>query len=238
MIFNTQVGPTADPRVRRAIRLAYDYAGGLKAIRLGNGEIANGPLPAAMPCRPDLPPIAQDLAGAKQLLKDAGQEKLALKMLYQPQIEVQRQEATLLQSNLRDIGVELTLEPVTFASYMGMLSKVDTIPQMMLLDDFAQFPDPGAMLFKGFRSNAVGTNRSGYSNPEVDKILDAAIATADNDKRCDLYKQAQVIIDADSPQMTMYSVGRPVPYRDQQLQPVQVSYVVFPLAPADLRLKN
>jgi len=238
VIFNTQVGPTADPRVRRAIRLAYDYAGGLKAIRLGNGEIANGPLPAAMPCRPDLPPIAQDLDGARQLLKNAGQEKLALKMLYQPQIEVQRQEATLLQSNLRDIGVELTLEPVTFASYMGMLSKVDTIPQMMLLDDFAQFPDPGAMLFKGFHSNAVGTNRSGYSNPEVDKILDTAIATADNDKRCDLYKQAQVIIDADSPQMTMYSVGRPVPYRDQHLQPVQVSYVVFPLAPADLRLKN
>lgn len=238
VIFNTQVGPTADAKVRKAIRLAYDYEGGLKGIRLGNGEIANGPLPAAMPCRPDLPPIAQNLDEAKALLKEAGAEGLTLTMLYQPQIEVQRQEATLLQSNLADIGVTLTLEPVTFAAYMGMLSNVDTIPQMMLLDDFAQFPDPGAMLFKGFRSTAVGTNRSGYSNPEVDKILDEAIGTADADKRCELYKQAQVIIDGDSPQMTMYSVGRPVPYRDQHLQPVQVSYVVFPLAPADLRLKD
>lgn len=238
VVFNTRTGPTADPRVRKAIQLAYDYEGGLKAIRLGNGQIANGPLPATMPCRPDLPAASRDLDAARALLKEAGHDSLSLTMHYQPQIEVQRQEATLLQSNLAEIGIELKLEPVTFAAYMGMLASFDTIPQMMLLDDFAQFPDPGAMLFKGFRSTATGTNRSGYANPEVDKLLDQAIATADDAKRCDLYKQAQVLIDADTPVMVFYSVGRPVPYRDQHLEPVKVSYVVFPLAPADLRIKN
>ena len=34
----------------------------------------------------------------------------------------------------------------------------------------------------------------------------------------------------------MYTVGRPVPYRPQQLEPIQVNTVVFPLAPAELRL--
>ncbi|WP_438752262.1 ABC transporter substrate-binding protein [Pararhizobium sp. O133] len=238
VVFNTRVGPTADAKVRRAIRLAYDYAGGLKAIRMGNGEIANGVLPTGMPCRPELPVANRDLDEARKLLKEAGHDTLSLTMNYQPTIEVQRQEATLLQSNLREIGVELNLEPVTFAAYMGKLAKFDTIPQMMMLDDFAQFPDPGAMLFKGFRSTAVGTNRSGYGNKDVDSLLDQAIATSDEGKRCDLYKEAQRVIDADSPIMPMYSVGRPVPFHHQHLQPISVSYVTFPLAPADLRLKD
>jgi hypothetical protein len=34
----------------------------------------------------------------------------------------------------------------------------------------------------------------------------------------------------------MYTVGRPVPYRPQQIRPPEVNMVVFPLAPADFRL--
>lgn len=238
VIFNTSSGPTADPRVRKAIRLAYDYAGGLAGVRMGNGTLANGPLPVTMPCRPDLPQVHQDQDAARALLAEAGQSALKLTMHYQPTIEVQRQEATLLQSNLRDIGIDLTLEPVTFAAYMGMLASPDTTPQMMLLDDFAQFPDPGAMLQKGYHSHAGATNLSAFADPQVDALLDKAMATGDAAARCEIYKQVQVKLDEASPTMPMYSVGRPVPYRNQHLQPVQVSYTVFPLAPADLRLKK
>ncbi len=238
VVFNTRSGPTADARVRKAIRLAYDYAGGLSGIRMGNGTLSNGPLPVTMPCRPDLPTVAQDKEAAKALLAEAGQTALKLTMHYQPTIEVQRQEATLLQSNLREIGVELALEPVTFAAYMGMLASPETTPQMMLLDDFAQFPDPGAMLQKGYHSRAGATNRSAFADPQVDALLDEAIATGDAEARCEIYKQVQERIEDASAIMPMYSVGRPVPYRHQHLQPVKVSYTVFPLAPADLRLKD
>jgi peptide/nickel transport system substrate-binding protein len=37
-------------------------------------------------------------------------------------------------------------------------------------------------------------NRNGYKNPELDKILDDAVATVDQNKRKDLYAQANKII--------------------------------------------
>ncbi|MGB8416941.1 ABC transporter substrate-binding protein [Paraburkholderia sp.] len=236
IIFNTRTGPTADPRVRRAIRLAYDYKGGLAGIRQGNGVIANGPLPATMSCRPNLAAAHRDLAEARRLLAVAGVSNLQLTMRFQPTVEVQRLEATLLQSNLAEIGVQLKLEPISFAAYLASVARFDSIPQMMLLDDFAQFPDPGSILLRGYRSDAVGTNRGGYANPKVDALLDAAMAASNPAQRCELYKQVQTIIDNDSVIMPLYTVGRPVTYRPQQIVIPEVSKVVFPLAPADLRL--
>lgn len=236
IFFNTRTGPTADARVRKAIRLAYDYEGGLSRIRLGNGTLANGPLPVGMPCRPDLPQVRRDLSEARRLLKEAGQENLQLTMRFQPTVEVQRLEATLLQSNLAEIGVNLKLEPISFAAYLASTAKVDTIPQMMLLDDFAQYPDPGAVLLRGYKSTAVGTNRGAYANPAVDKLLDQTLATTNDAQRCELYKRVQTLLEQDSALMPLYSVGRPVPYRPQQIVLPQASPVVFPLAPADLRL--
>ena len=236
IMFNTRTGPTADPRVRKAIRLAYDYEGGLEGIRQGNGTLANGPLPSTMSCRPDLPKVKRDLTQAKRLLKEANAENLTLTMRFQPTVEVQRLEATLLQSNLAEIGVTLKLEPISFAAYMASTARFETIPQMMLLDDFAQFPDAGAMLYRGYKSDATGTNRTGYSNAKVDEMLNAAMTSPSETRRCELYKEVQTILDQDSVIMPLYTVGRPVMYRPQKLQVPQVNSVVFPLAPSGLSL--
>jgi len=238
IIFNTQVGPTADPKVRQALRLVYDYEGGLRGIRGNNGAPANGPLPARINCRPDLPVVHRDLEQAKKLLEEAGALNTTFKMNFQPVFELQKQEATLFQSNAREIGLNVELEPIAFPNYLASLKDPSTIPSMMLLEDFAQFPDPGIMLVKGFKSDAIGTNRSGYSNPEVDKLLDEAVATADDAKRCDLYKQAQVILDKDSVMVDMYGVYKPAVYRVGTLAELKASMLATPAEPADFRLAN
>lgn len=236
IVFNTSSGPTADPRIRKALRMVYDYAGGLRGIRGSNGKVANGPLPARLDCRPDLPPVKQNLEAAKALLEEAGASNVKLKMSFQPVFELQKQEATLFQSNLREIGVELELEPIAFPNYLASLKDRKTIPQMMLLEDFAQFPDAGVMLVKGYKSDAVGTNRAGYSNPEVDKLLDEALATGDEKKRCDLYTQVQTILDKDSIMIDMYGVYKPAVYRVGTIAELKASMLATPAEPADFRL--
>ena len=236
IIFNTRTGATADPKVRKALRMVYDYQGGLRGIRGTNGALANGPLPVRLNCRPDLPTVKRDLEGAKKLLQEAGAAKLKLKMNFQPVFELQKQEATLFQSNLREIGVDLDLEPIAFPNYLASLKDPASIPQMMLLEDFAQFPDPGIMLVKGYKSDAVGTNRAGYSNPEVDRLLDQAVATADNAKRCDIYKEVQTILDRDFVMVDMYGVYKPAVYRTGTLVDLKASMLVPPAEPADFRL--
>jgi len=236
IIFNTRVGPTADPRVRKALRLAYDYDGGLAAIRLGKGTLANGALPHGIACRPDLPPARRNVEEAKKLLAEAGQTNLKLQLSFQPVWEQQKQEATLFQANLRDIGVEVELVPIAFPTYLASLSDPKTIPQMMLLEDFAQYPDAGIMLMKGYKSDAIGSNRSGYSNPEVDKLLDQARVTVDDAARCDLYKKVQEIIDNDSVMLDMYTLQRSAVYRKAHVDGVGPTPQVTPIALSGLRL--
>jgi peptide/nickel transport system substrate-binding protein len=236
IVFNTKTGPTADPKVRKALRLAYDYAGGLKSIRSGRGTIANGVLPNTMNCRPDLPLVKQDLAAAKKLLAEAGVKDLSIKMSFQPVFEEQKQEATLFQSNAEEIGVKVELVPITFPNYLASLKNVDSIPSMMLLTDFAQFPDPGVVLVKGYKSDAIGTNRTAFADPEVDRLLDQALASSDAAVRCDIYKKVQTILDEKSVMIDMYTLTNNVVFRSTMLKEPAVSPVVSPLALADLRL--
>ena len=237
VVFNTITGPTADPVVRNAIAMSYDYEGALEGIHQGYGTIGNGPLPTTLACRPNLPQASQDIEEARAMLEEAGYADLSLVMNFQPVFAEQQREATLLQSNLRDIGVSLELEPIAFPDYLARLQDPDTIPQLMLFTDFAQFPDTGVVLINSFHSDAIGrTNRSGYSNPEVDALLDEAVGTADPDARCDLYMQVQTILEEDGVYMDMYTMERPIAYRPEHLTNIEVSPVVYPIAPANLQL--
>ena len=105
-------------------------------------EIANGPLPTTMACHPDLPKSKRDVELAKKTLADAGIKDLSLAMHFQTAFEYQKQEATLLQSNLKEIGVNLELVPLAFPGWLARLSDKSQIPQMFLLGDFSQFPHP------------------------------------------------------------------------------------------------
>jgi peptide/nickel transport system substrate-binding protein len=107
---------------------------------------------------------------------------------------------------------------------------------MMLLEDFAQYPDAGIMLSKGYKSTAIGSNRTGYANPEVDQLLDKASATIDDTERCNLYKKVQEILEADSVMIDMYTLQRSAVYNKAHVTGVQPSPQVTPIAPAALRL--
>lgn len=213
--FNMVTGPTTNPAVRKAVRLAFDYSGAMEKIHGGAVVIANGPLPTTMSCHPDLPESAQNLDEAKKTLADAGITDLALELFFQPAFHYQQQEAVLLQSNLQQIGVNLTLTPISFPDWLTSLSDWNNIPQMFLLAEFAQLPDPGGMLVPYYMSTSVGTNRSGYSNPKVDDLLSQALATGDAEKQCSAYEEAQRIIDADAVAVNMYTFARPFGYNSE-----------------------
>ncbi|MFE7423497.1 ABC transporter substrate-binding protein [Rhodococcus sp. NPDC057529] len=215
IFFNVLTGPTANKAVRDVVQLAYDYSGGLASIRGGDGTIATGPLPAQFACRPDLPAFGQNLDQAKEVLADAGLSELTLTMKFQPVFKEQEREATLLQSNLAQIGVTLNLEPIAYADYLAALKDPASIPQMMLATDFAQYPDPGVMLVKTYQSDQVGTNKSGYASAVVDDLLRRAVATSDPVARCELYKQAQQTIRGDAVAVNMYTLSLTTAYSDR-----------------------
>ena len=211
MWMNPNANATANPVVRRALQLAYDYTGGLHSVWGGKGNAMSGILPDTMPCRPNLPTYAQDLTQAKALFQQAGVTSLTMR--YQPALAQFTQEATLFQSNLKSIGVDLKLVPITFSDYLTSLSKQSTIPELMLMGDVPRFPDTGIYLNYVYNSAAVGTSYTGFSDPDVDALLNRAKVTADDTSRCQLEQQAQTLINAKHLAVYMYTYQQPVSYR-------------------------
>jgi peptide/nickel transport system substrate-binding protein len=197
--FNMQKGPTTDPRVREAIRLAYDYEAHVTSILAGNGSIAKGPLPAVMNCWAGIAPGKQDLAKAKQLLAAAGKSNLKISMDYLSVIEEMDRAGTLLQSALREIGVDLTLNTVTFPEYMEHVKTVKTTPDLGMIYAFPSYPDPHSVLAINFDSQYIGGgyNFGSYKNDKVDSLVRAAAVATDPAKRCELYGEAQKVIESD-----------------------------------------
>jgi peptide/nickel transport system substrate-binding protein len=221
--FNMVTGPTTNPAVRKAIQLAYDYNGAMEKIYGNDTEIANGPLPTTMACHPDLPKSKRDVELAKKTLADAGIKDLSLTMNFQTAFEYQKQEATLLQSNLKEIGITLELVPLAFPDWLARLSDKSQIPQMFLLGDFSQFPDPGVMLVPYYMGTSIGSNRTGYANPKVDELLTRALSTGNADDQCKAYEEAQKLIDADAPILSMYTRFTSYGYK-QNVQGFHIAY--------------
>lgn len=234
---NNSTGATADPAVRQALRLSFDYEGALAGIRSGSGELNTTMLPAGLSCAADLPVVHQDLDAARQILADAGKSDLTLTMRYQPAFEEQVQEATLLQSNLSEIGVTLNLEPIAFADYLTTLTDWKNIPEMMLAGEGLPVPDPGVMLTQVYSSQAVGTNKPAYSNPQVDALIAQVKSTPDADARCSLMKQIETILDEDNASMPLYTNNTNWAFSDKIAAPASAPKTASgQLAIADLRV--
>ncbi|MGN8025110.1 ABC transporter substrate-binding protein [Microbacterium sp. 22242] len=232
--FNSSTGPTADPKIREGLRLAFDYSGGFKKILDGNGAISSGILSPAFTCRADAKPSAQDKAKAKQLL--AGLGSTALDLRYQSVDSTQTQIATLFQSNLKDLGVTVNLVPIAFPDYLKTLSDPASIPGLTLINDYILTPDPGAGLDKLYNSANIGnTNKGAYKNPKVDELLSKARTVADAGARCDIYKQVETIVADDSVQANLFQVAFPVGYRSD-LKGIDFSWSATPISFFTLRV--
>ena len=61
--------------------------------------------------------------------------------------------------------------------------------------------DPDSMLRALYSEDSLGKsgNRTFYTNPQVDEMLDEALSTTDTAHAIDLYKQIQAIVAADIP---------------------------------------
>jgi oligopeptide transport system substrate-binding protein len=94
-----------------------------------------------------------------------------------------------------NLGVEVTvrqLEPERFLYHL-----VQEADQMFYMGWIADYPHPQNFLDILFRSGTEN-NYGGYSNPEVDDLLDRAGVEPDNEASLALYQQAEEMIVSDA----------------------------------------
>ena len=108
---NTREGDFTDVKVRQAVALGIDRQALIDNVLKGKGDIGNDhPISPIYPFFDStLPQRARDVEGAKKLLADAGKAGMKATM-YFPKLQEIPQLAQLIQSQLKDIGMEVTLK--------------------------------------------------------------------------------------------------------------------------------
>jgi peptide/nickel transport system substrate-binding protein len=201
-----------DKRVRQAIAYAVDRDAIVKYLRRDLAQPAVGVLsPVAWAFEPDVPQFPHDVERAKRLLEEAGypdpdgdgplpRVHLSLKTSTD---EFFRLQATVIQQDLSKAGIDVDIRSYEFATfYDDVLSgnvQMYTLQWVGVTD-----PDMLRRLYHSRQAPPVGFNRTYYSNPEVDRLIDLASAARTNEERRKYYSDVQKIVADDVPAVSLW----------------------------------
>ncbi|MGL4989076.1 MAG: ABC transporter substrate-binding protein [Cetobacterium sp.] len=198
MVLNVTKDGLKNKNIRKAIHMAIDKEGILDAIFLNRGSIATSPInPNIFGSSQDLPPLKQDLDGARELLKN--EKPIRPLKIWTSENMVRVQIAQIIQANLKDVGIESSIEIVEWGTFLKRTS--EGVHDILLTTWILAVSDIDTIVSTLFHSNTVGAegNRSFYKNPILDEKIDFARSTTDIEKRKVLYKEIQEILLDENP---------------------------------------
>jgi peptide/nickel transport system substrate-binding protein len=204
LMLNTTRKPFSDVRVRQAIAYTLDRKLMTDTILFGFGTpMDGGIIPSWHWANADLHLYSKpDLAKAKQLLSDAGypsgfQVTIGAGSNYSAQV----QAAEMIKDQLKQIGIDVTPNPQEWGTYIdNVVTKKDFDAAII---GWIGAIDPDDWMYSRFHTGEKW-NTTGYSNTQVDKLLEQGRATPDQAMRKKLYNQADQMIVSDAPFVFFY----------------------------------
>jgi peptide/nickel transport system substrate-binding protein len=133
----------------------------------------------------------QDTERAQQLLEEAGAMGTEVRLIIW-QEEPWRQMAEVVQGMMDNIGVEVDLQVCEQGTFFGLILEEGSGFDAFVLG-WSGLTDPDQYLFPQFSTGGTW-NWIGYSNSELDEILEESRRVVDRSKRKELISQAQEII--------------------------------------------
>ena len=152
--------------------------------------------------------IPQDVEKAKALLAEAGYpDGFDISIMLQPGYNKSTETCEMVVAMLAEVGINATIETVDMATFSGAMGNRtypgENFPWAMFIMGFgAGTADCDEGLRRIWSTSPDGNNNNNYgwySNAEVDRLLDEAMSELDEEKRADLYRQAQQILYIDDP---------------------------------------
>ncbi|MEX3715123.1 peptide-binding protein [Cytobacillus horneckiae] len=202
--FNQRMDMFKDVKVRQAITHAIDRESIVENIMAGLGEVAHVPeSPLSWAYNPDVPKFEYDVEKAKEMLAEAGWtpgsdgilekdgEKFSFELKTNQGNKVREDIVVILQQQLKEVGIEVKPQIVEFSSLIADIDPgVWDFEGIVLGWSLATDPDPSGI----FHTKEIeqGLNFTGYSNPELDKLMDESLQELDKDKRKEMIGKVQV----------------------------------------------
>ena len=214
--FNLKKPPFNDIRVRQALNYAIDKDEVIKGVLLGLGEPISSPYkPGTRWNNPNLSPYPYNPSKALGLLQEAGFKKnndgILMKNGKPLKFEIitnqnkQREmTAVVIQKRLQEIGVDVSIRVIEWASFVNRFIKTGDFDVVVLGWSLSLDPDQ----YNIWHSTQQGPgqfNFLGYSNENVDRLLELGREELNVSKREKIYHKFSKYLLEDSPIIYLYA---------------------------------
>jgi peptide/nickel transport system substrate-binding protein len=200
IVLNVAAPPFNNKKLRQAVAHAIDKQQILHAAYFGFGEPADQVYPEGyLWYFEEVRSPKRDLSKAKALVKESGYRGEPIKLSLR-QGDDQQTEALTLQSQLKEIGVQIVLDNLEYGAYTARQRSgefalrfsgggFELDPSATYGSDFTCEPDPGKR----------AANASGYCDREMDSLIKQAEIEMNLEKRRDLFRKIVSKINDDLP---------------------------------------
>lgn len=206
LIFNTTCEKLTDPRVRRAINLGVDRVALIDKVLNGAGYPLDGFIsPVHFGYDPDSTGFPYDPDQAQSLLADAGFGG-GLKLTLDSPTSLPN-EAVLLSNSLAEqlSEIDIELDIVYTEDRLEYANKV----RLKDIHDLCVFDSSPLSTYRVLKekvdSRFAGSWWQGYSNAEIEKLLDEAQVTVNYESREALYRKCYRLLNNDPPWLYLYN---------------------------------
>lgn len=199
---NTKLKPFDDPKIRQAFSYALDTKKIASAMFEHKVQQARSIVPPDMPnYTGSVTEPEYHLDKARQLIADSSYkspESIPRVTVYTAGSGM---SDLLLEVLTKDLGIKAEVRELDWNAYLAGLSRREY--QAYVLSWVADYPDPQNFLEILFHTSS-SENYGGYSNRQVDSLLDKAAVEQDRDTRMKDYSQAEQDIMSDVPVIPLY----------------------------------
>lgn len=227
--------PFADVRVRRAMTMLTNREEMAQQLMAGLASVASGPFHRLSDqANPNITPWPYNPEQAKALLKEAGYEDrnadgildgpdgqpFRFKLVYPSTSQNYQQMALYLKDAYARAGIILEPDPTEWNT---MLQRIDdrNFDAITLGWGGTVESDP-KQIFHSSANVGGGDNYVSYKNPELDKLIDEARVTVDDDARLALWHRVHQILHEDQPYTFLFN-SKAVVFIDKRIKNVEVT---------------
>jgi peptide/nickel transport system substrate-binding protein len=202
--FNTIRPPFDNPLIRRAVNHAIDTQTIVDVVLHGVGAPAEGPIADIVWGFYPVGGLDFDIERARELMAEAGYPDGLpdpVEIWWNVPNMVRSDISDIIQHSLREIGIEVTVAGLEWATYLEDLEDPDSGWNMFVLGWVSLTGDADYGLFPLFHSSMFGGagNRTFFATDELDDLLERGRSELDENARLEIYRQALEVIRDESP---------------------------------------
>jgi len=196
LMLHTRKPPTDDIHFRKAMAWAFDYQTVVDQIFPGSRQSV-GPVATTVPGHKDVFQYQRNLEKAREELQKSKYydqlDQYPVEYHWIAEVPDEEKVALLFLSNMNEIGIQVNVVKVPWLSVVEEMASQETSPNIVSVFVAPHYPEAGSILESRYHSSSANTweQNEWLLDPELDQMIEDAIATIDREERFAKYGEIQ-----------------------------------------------